>query len=414
MMSTHYFSGRHIVIAGGGMAGLSFAIALRKLWPGSLLPAPRVTVFERDTKLDAAGREGYSLSLAGFDSTGGLVALKDLGLLDEILGHALTGLGETGAFKIWDADWSEVMSVRLRPAEGLPTSLIRIKRKDLRQTLLRAVGEDTVHWGVACLAATKLEDGKVTVQLSGHAQPSIECDLLIVADGANSKIRASLRPDDGLEYAGAVQMGGIARFPAGVPPPLNNNWGMQLSGGQGVGCFYAQVDDTSAVWGLSFLEKEPRQRLTFSTFHSQEAIRAVQEEGRRRGHMLGPLFHTMVDATTDHAIVFPARDKKPFGHTMDLPVVFIGDANHAVSPFAGYGASLALKDGWDLAQQLVTAGSVEEAVRRYDAISVPRANKALSTSRFRIKWFHCTGWTFFFARALLVVGGLMLRLMGRD
>ncbi|KAK4234941.1 hypothetical protein C8A03DRAFT_18243 [Achaetomium macrosporum] len=412
-MSTHFLSGRHIVVAGAGMAGLSFAIALRKLWPDTI-PPPRVTILERDTRQDAAGREGYSLSLAGYDNTGGLVALKDLGLLDEILEHALLGFRDgTGSFKIWDADWREVISVRFRPAEGLPTAGIRIRRKDLREVLLKAVGEDTVQWGVACLSATRLESGKVMVQIFGHEQSSIECDLLIVADGANSKIRASLRPDDRLEYAGAVQMGGIARFPDGIPAPVNNNWGMQISGGQGVCCFYSPIDDKSAVWSVSFLEKEPRQRL--SRLPSKEAIRPVLEEGRRRGHMLGPLFHTMVDATTDHAVVFPARDKKPFYHTSDAgSVIFIGDSNHAVSPFAGYGASLALKDGWDLAQQLISAASVEEAVRRFDAISVPRANKALSTSRWRIKYFHSTGLTFFFVRTLLVVGGFMLRLMGRS
>jgi 2-polyprenyl-6-methoxyphenol hydroxylase-like FAD-dependent oxidoreductase len=129
------------------------------------------------------------------------------------------------------------------------------------------------------------------------------------------------------------------------------------------------------------------------------------------------LFHTIVDATTNPADVFcfPARDKKPFYHSADAgPIIFIGDSNHAVSPFAGFGANLALKDGWDLAQKLVAATSLKNAVQGFDALSVPRASKVLETSRWRIKYAHSTGLRFFFFRFLLVVLGFALWLTGRS
>ncbi|KAL2176124.1 uncharacterized protein P884DRAFT_261084 [Thermothelomyces heterothallicus CBS 202.75] len=413
---THFLSGRHIVVAGAGMAGLSFAVALRKLWPTGV-PPPRVTIFERDTKQDMLGREGYSLSLAGADDTGGLVALRDLGLLDEILGHAILGMNEKGAFKLWDADWSQVLSVRLRPAPGLPTSGIRIARKHLRETLLGAV-TDEIRWGTACLSATKSESGEVVVRVSdsqGSQESTVECDLLVVADGASSKIRASLRPDDVLQYAGAVQMGGLAHFPEGIPPPLGENWGQQVSGGRGVSCFYSPVDKHRLVWAFSFRESTPRQTIKPPT--SEETARVLLDEILQKGHMLGELFQTIVGSATDPKEVFclPARDKKPFSHDLAKtgPVVFIGDSNHAVSPFAGYGASLALKDGWDLAQKLTAANSVVDAVRKYDAVSVPRATKVLATSRSRIKWGHSTGLMFFLWRGFLKALGYVLWLTGR-
>jgi hypothetical protein len=43
-------------------------------------------------------RGTYTLSLTGFDSSGGLVALRNLGLLDDALEHAISGLDGTGAF----------------------------------------------------------------------------------------------------------------------------------------------------------------------------------------------------------------------------------------------------------------------------------------------------------------------------
>ena len=416
MSGTHFLAGRHIVIAGAGMSGLSFAVALRKQWPASLTP-PRITIFERDTQEDAEGRQGYSLSLAGYDETGGLAALRDLGLLDDILPHAITGLEGAGCFKIWDSDWRELMSVRFRPAKGVPSSGIRVARKDLRHTLLAAVS-DEIRWGTACVSAAKTEDGRVSVQLAGSnvaaEESTVVCDFLIVADGASSKIRASLRPDDRLEFAGATQLVGVASFPDGSPPQLRDNWGMQISRGEGVSCFYAPVDHNSVLWALSFLDDHERPRREYD---SQSAMQTVLDEARERGGKpLGPQFRAIVDATVNPKDVasLSARDKKPFRHdSKETAVVFIGDSNHAVSPFAGYGASLALKDGWDLAQAIVSASSSAEAVQQYDAISVPRASKILDSSRWRIKNGHSNGLRYFFFRTLMIVGGYILWLAGR-
>ena len=417
MSGTHFLSGRHIVVAGAGMSGLSFAIALRKLWPESVTP-PRITIFERDTEADAEGRQGYSLSLAGYDETGGLVALRDLGLLDDILPHAIAGLEGTGCFKVWDSNWSEMMSVRFRPAKGLPSSGIRVARRDLRRTLLAAV-VDEIRWGTACVSAAKIKDGKVNIQLAGSnvrpAESTLQCDFLVVADGANSKIRASLRPDDVLQFAGATQMVGIASFPDGNPAQLRDNWGMQISRGEGVSCFYSPVDHNNVLWALSFLEQHERPR---GEHNSQEATQALLEEARERGAKpLGSQFQTIVDATKNPKDVacLSARDKKPFRHDLDeAAIVFIGDSNHAVSPFAGYGASLALKDGWDLSKALISSPTAKKAIQMYDAVSFSRASKILNSSRWRIKYGHGTGLRYLFFRTILTVGGYLLWITGRD
>jgi 2-polyprenyl-6-methoxyphenol hydroxylase-like FAD-dependent oxidoreductase len=73
-------------------------------------------------------------------------------------------------------------------------------------------------------------------------------------------------------------------------------------------------------------------------------------------------------------------------------VVFLGDANHAVTPFAGAGACLALSDGWDLAEQLVKHEKFEDALKAYDELSIPRAKNVLRMSHFTIKFGHGKGW----------------------
>ncbi|KPM36883.1 hypothetical protein AK830_g9707 [Neonectria ditissima] len=250
----HFLEGKKIIIAGSGIAGLAFVVALRKQWNPSLT-FPEIVIYDRDSRDLSLKREGYSLSLNGMDKDSGLVAVRDLGLLDEILKHAVTGPNSVRSFRMWDRDWNSLLEMSFKPYDGLPTAGIRVARKDLHN-VLTAVGESAndIIWGTTCASAERLDSGRIRVQLSrsddSEGPGTDECDLLIAADGAHSKIRASFRPDDGLIYRGVVQLGGIAKFPNGVPKPVDESWGIAVSG-QGVSCFMSLVDKTSVVWALS-------------------------------------------------------------------------------------------------------------------------------------------------------------------
>ncbi|ROT36419.1 FAD/NAD(P)-binding domain-containing protein [Sodiomyces alkalinus F11] len=421
------------------MAGLSFAIALTRQWDPEITP-PEITIYDRDSQQASIRRDGFSLSLAGHDDTGGLYALRQLGLLDATLRHALLGLeGTPGCFKLWAGDFRELLSVRYKPAAGLPTAGIRIARRDLRRVLLDAVeaagGKFEIIWGAACVGARNLDDGRVEVRLrrgtttEQEEEEVVACDLVVAADGASSKLRSCLRPDDAaLRYAGAVQFGGSATFADGeaIPSPVGDNWGMLVSF-RGVACFLSPVDRHSVVWALSRSEERERPPLDRN---DPDHARKIVQEALDLGSVFGEPFQTIVNKT-DPATVFslPARDKEPFRHDVARlgRVVFIGDSNHAASPFAGYGASLALKDGVDLAMQICAAKGeeredgagagacgLERAVAAYDAVSVPRALKVLGESHWRIKTSHSTGILALLFRCSIAVGGFMLWLTGQS
>ncbi|KAK0758840.1 hypothetical protein N5P37_008324, partial [Trichoderma harzianum] len=376
-MDAQFLAGKNIIIAGAGISGLSFTLAIRQLWPAGLEP-PHIVIYERDSDAVPPGREGYSLSLAGFDETGGLYAARDLGILDEVLNHATQGLGNQFVFK---------------PAAGLPTAGIRIARKNLRKVLTNAVGPGQIKWNTACVDAKKLPNGKMLVTLSGDHIPAdkstTECDLLII------------KPDDTPQYAGVMQKGGLAVFPNGIPQPVDKNWGMLLSAGKGMACFLSPYDETSVAWGISYRAPTIEEPLKLSGLEdAQQVINDCKELGKE----FPEPFQSILDATDPKDVSrLAARDKQPFSHDLSLgPVIFIGDSNHAVSPFSGYGASLALKYGWDLSMQLCKAKSLAEAVKAYDAISVPRANKVLKESHQRIDMGHATGLNYLVNRSLLV------------
>ncbi|KAI0400086.1 putative monooxygenase [Xylaria palmicola] len=414
----HFLSGKKIVVAGAGIAGLSFVIALRKLWPPAIEP-PVILLYDRDAREPSIGRDGYSLSLNGTDRDSGLYALKQLGLLDEIIDLAVFRVQDqdqrTGHFTMWTHDFRPMISVQPKAAPGLPTASMRIARKDLRRVLVEAAsaGAD-IRWGTACTSVRQLDDGRLRIMLTHEASAEVieeECDILVASDGASSKIRACLRPDDKLQFAGAVQLGGCARFEAAIPSPLDANWGGVLTG-TGASCFFSRVDQNTLVWALSVLEAAPRPKYdNTDPIQSQEMLCQVRELGK---DIKGP-FKSIIDATDPSTtLVLNAMDKPPFSHDIQAGrVLFIGDANHAVSPFAGNGANLALKDGWDLAEQLCRSSSLDRAVLAYDKRSVPRAIATLKSSHWRIKVGHATGLWYWMYRVFFTLAGVMIKLVGR-
>jgi 2-polyprenyl-6-methoxyphenol hydroxylase-like FAD-dependent oxidoreductase len=409
----HFLAGKKIIVAGAGIAGLSFAIALRKQWSalmsslGSSLDPLTIVIYERDPKRPATDAEGYSLSIRSDRYSGGMQALSKLGLLEPMLRASLTGIrNDSGGFVIWDKDWNEVIKFKSRSSDpNLPAPSMRIARKALRQILVDAVSPgDVIHWGISCTGAMQLDNGKVRVHCSSGEMD--ECDLLMAADGANSKIRAGLRPSDKLSFAGAVCISGQASFPDGIPAPLNRDWGTVVGAG-GVSLFASPVDEHSAIWSLSYLAPEPRERTKPSL--SQEQADQLKQEALDRGRAIAPPFNSLVQATDLSSLsIYNPKDKDPFAHVGSgqkcEQVIFIGDSNHAMSPFAGNGANMALMDGWELAEQLCKSSSLLDALNVYDSSSMSRSKSAIQMSHRTIAMAHVQGWR-------LTLNILFLRIM---
>ena len=391
---THFLSGKKIIVSGGGMAGFSFAIALHKQWPSiSTAAPPTITIYERDTE-DAIGREGYSMALRS-DPPGGVQALQKLGVLDAIIDASITGMNNDGAgFCLWDRNWEPIFKVGNKPPPGLPVDAVRIARKNLKGVLLRAAQKTgcKIIWGNGCTEMVDLKDGTMGITLQDGSKDT--CDLLIAADGSGSKLRAQLRPDDRLVSRGAVLLSGTANFGEDAPPaPVNRDWGI-IPSGTGVSCFSSPVDPHSALWSLSYLSPTPA--TVAKSPVSPEDAKEILDKARELSAQFPPLLGKLLDHTDPATLMrINLQDKKPFAHPAapGYPgVIFIGDANHAVSPYAGNGANMALCDGWDLAEKLGAASTLGEGIRAYDALVVPRANRVLKFSHFNIRVAHAGAW----------------------
>lgn len=340
--NTHFLAGKKIIVSGGGVAGLSFAIALRKLWPSSATAsAPTIVIYERDTRADLEGREGYSMSLRS-DAPGGIQGLQKLGVLNEMAGIAVaaTTNDTTAGFCIWDHNWHAVMKIQSTQPPGLPVGGLRVQRSKMRGVLIEGAAKAgcEVTWGVACTDIKRLEGGRFEIQLSNDTHDV--ADLVIAADGSRSKLRKVVRPQDGLQYQGINMLGGSSRFEGRPPKPLDQDWGAVVNG-SGVALFCSPVDEHSALWSLSWRSSTPQERRGHP-LSEKEKIEII-DQAKQKCSLFPPLFSKLLDATdTESLMTLNANDKEPFEHADPnwSGVVFVGDANHAVSPFAGMAKTL--------------------------------------------------------------------------
>ena len=68
----------HIIIAGGGLGGLSAALSFHYLFPRYSLSKPRITIYEREKNASSRVNEGYTIGIRGDRMGGGVQALKTI------------------------------------------------------------------------------------------------------------------------------------------------------------------------------------------------------------------------------------------------------------------------------------------------------------------------------------------------
>ena len=135
-------------------------------------------------------------------------------------------------------------------------------------------------------------------------------------------------------------IGGNATFqtPDDVPKALQQGHG-PLLGGEGHGLVVFHINDQSFVWFVTRRSRTPR-----TPVKGDEALKLkdeIIEEALREGKVFAEPFPTLIANTAPSTLkIMNAQDKPPILHLESeclQNVVFIGDANHAVSPFAGNG-----------------------------------------------------------------------------
>lgn len=332
-MSSH-LSPFRIAIIGAGPAGCTLARLL-------LLANVPVKIFEAETSLDMRD-QGGTLDL--HDSTG-LTALKEAGLYDEFLKYARF---DGDAVNVCDKKMVRYIHLR-STAEGSWFSPRRpeIDRMRLRQLLLHSLPEDMIQWGrrlqrvVPQDLSLHFEDGKPVER---------GFDLVVGADGAFSKVRPLLSPEQPF-YSGLGGYNMIISDAEEKHPLLYRliNRGSMFAFSDGKMVLGQQMGDGSIYvteWGV-----RPQDWVKEA---GGEAIKASLREQYRDW---SPEVRELLEAVDDDRFTPRLLFMLPVGmHWENRPgVTLLGDAAHLMTPFSGEGVNSAMMDAMALAHTIVEA-----------------------------------------------------------
>ena len=337
-----------VLIVGGGIGGLTAAIALRrKGYP--------VEIIERDP--------AWSVYGVGIIQQMNVVrAMNDLGVLEAYLEKG-SGFSTTTIY----AGPGGVQDARFEtPRLAGPDypSNAGIRRRDLQQVLgdeAKRLGS-IVRLGITIATMDDTGDG-VDVTFSDGSTGRY--DIVIGADGIFSATRDAILPDAPKpEYTGQW----VWRYNLPRPDSLE---GIEIFVGP---CNAGLVPMTNDLMYM-FLVSQEEPDMMLPTDGAAAAMRA-------RINMAPPQITSLMDQITDDAGVVARPMEVIF--LKDHPwhkgrVVLLGDAVHASTPHLAQGAGMAIEDGLVLAEELENASDTETAfstyrTRRFDRVAFVAEN----------------------------------------
>ncbi|MGW4519803.1 FAD-dependent oxidoreductase [Amycolatopsis sp. NPDC004378] len=345
----------NIAVVGAGLGGLALARVLH-------VHGIEAVVYEREPSRDARGQGGM------LDIHSGQRALREAGLIEEFFAIAR---GEGQDMRLLEPDGT--LLLQEDTPEDAPMLRPEVDRADLRDLLLDSLPPDAVRWGHAYAAAS---DGVLHFADGGSAP----YDLLVGADGANSRVRALLtgaRPRHLGQNAVELRIADVDRTHPGLAAMVGrgNYWVI----GDGRSLAAQRNGDGSVRVGLSFYNTgEDWFATTGIPFDDPAAARA----------RLLDLFAgwdprcTALIAASDDEIVPRSLTTLPIGLTWPSrpDVTLLGDAAHLMPP-VGEGANMALLDGALLALALAARpDDVPTAIEEYEREMFERTGAAARMS----------------------------------
>jgi salicylate hydroxylase len=353
-----------VLVAGGGIGGLSAAIAL-------LQRGFDVEVYEQAGELREIG--------AGIQiSPNGNRALHALGAFEEL--RALSTAATGKEIRLWNTGqtWTlfDLGAEALR-RYGFP--YMTVFRPDLLRVLgdrVQALKPGAVRLGARAIDVAQTADG-VTLRLEDGS--AVHGDVLVGADGVHSRIRPALFGPDEIRFSGMVAWRALIpmdTLPPHLARPVALNWV-----GPGGHVVHYPVQGGKRMNFVATLENQAWSGPPWNG-PSSHAECAAAFAG----------WHADVLAMIDKApsLTQWALCTRPFLDTWSSGrATLLGDACHATLPFLAQGAVSSIEDGIVLARCLEADGAdVAAGLRRYDAVRRPHAYRMVRGSFENTDRFH--------------------------
>lgn len=325
-----------IAIVGGGIGGLTAALALRQ------------SGFEPEVFEQAPALLDVGAAIAIWPNA--MRVLDRLGLTDQILEQA----GVMDEIRWLDQHGRLINRVSIKD-QRYPA--VALHRADLQHTLLTALPQLSIHLDSELIEHEQRGE-KIIVKFANGG--SIESDFLIGADGIHSCIRSQFLNDNDPIYRGYTVWRGISPT---IPSAIPSAAAVELHGrGQRFGL--GPVGKGRLGWWA-----------TANVANTDNLLRLF--DGWYR-----PVLQ-LIEATPTSSILKTGAFDRPATRTWGRGrMTLLGDAIHPTTPNLGQGGCLAMEDAMLLARCFERYGANEDALRRYERARHKRTTAVSIYSRY--------------------------------
>lgn len=333
------------VIVGGGIAGLTTAIALKKVGIQAL-------VIESAPRIEAVGA-GISLA------ANAMQALQHIGVSLPVIKAGR----QLNTFSILEPSGKTITrnTTHALDAEFGITNFT-IHRAQLHAILCEQLHPEQILLGKRCLSFIQNSEGYT---LNFEDGSEIKAKYLLIADGIRSRLRKQLLPESTLRYAGCGSWRGVVNQTEKMPSEASETWGPK--GRFGI----VPLANNQVYWFAVKNAPEPQSAL--AKYTKADLIRNFSDYH-------APITQ-LLEATEEKAIIYTdIFDLSPIPRYAFGNALLLGDAAHATTPNMGQGACLAIEDAAILASCLKDNKDVAQAFRQFEQKRMARARGIVEQS----------------------------------
>jgi salicylate hydroxylase len=346
-----------IAIVGGGIGGLTAALALRARGLGA-------TVFEQASELREIGA-GFSL----FPNAA--LLLQRIGITDEI-----KKIGSPNTGQVIRSSAGDLITTTATPSTAVPS--YNLHRAEFLKLLVNAQPHGTLQLGHR-LSGARVTNDRVRLTFSNGA--TVDADVVIGADG----IHSTLQREIGLKTNPSSE--GIMAY-RGLIPTEKPSWAKDIGGRM------SRWNGKNRTF-LCYLVSRGRlmNMVAFvpTNLASEESWTAPGDLKALSAEFAGwddPVQETI--GALDSTFRWGIYDRAPLPYWSVGRMTLLGDAAHPMVPHLGQGAAQAIEDGFTLAIFLEGAKQqdVPERLRAYERARLSRTSQIQALARDTGRFFR--------------------------